>query len=113
MSKCSLDDLKTETFFGGIQLTNINELILGKNTKLTVNGWSIINLAISNSICLNRLDLLDCAINDDKLNALLNGIKFVSMNELNLRENKDISTTLGKKIIEQSLIGKVSDIVIM
>lgn len=112
MSKCSLDDPKIEAILGNVQLININELILGKNTKISSVGWSNVNKAINQSICLNRLDLLDCAINDEKLGAIFNHTKFDNMKELNLRENKDI-TYNGINIVENCLAGKISDIVIM
>jgi len=74
LSKCSLDDAKINAFFKNVNLFNINELILGKNTAVSPLGWSILRNSILNANCLNRLDLLDCSIDDNKLKALFDGI---------------------------------------
>lgn len=76
LSKCSLNDEKIDALLGNVKLINVNELILGKNNKISSTGWKYINLAIENSVCLNRLDLLDCSIDDEKLEALFNKSTF-------------------------------------
>jgi len=70
LSKCELNDEKINAFFKGIKLLNINELILGKNVSVSNDGWTAIRNSISSALCLNRLDLLDCAFDDQKLTSM-------------------------------------------
>lgn len=74
LSKCELDDEKINAFLHGIKLVNINELILGKNIGVSPVGWLMMRDSISSALCLNRLDLLDCSLDDEKLTSIFEGM---------------------------------------
>lgn len=75
LSKCELNDEKINAFFSGTKLLNINELILGKNMSVSPIGWKIMRNAITSALCLHRLDLLDCAFDDEKLQSMFEGMQ--------------------------------------
>lgn len=87
---------------------NLREINLRFNSHMTKHGWLVINQGIkASSDHIQALNVLDCALDDDKAAGLLSDLHLKSLNNLNIGDNP-LLTDLGWQMFNYSIKGSYS-----
>lgn len=88
ISSCSFNDSEIRGLISKTHALSLREINLRYNSHMTKNGWQTINQGIKASANLiQSLNVLDCALDDEKASGLLFQLDLNNLNSLNLGDN--------------------------